>query len=119
MNQVNSVAATTMTLTRFSQLVAAYGGENQHWPLEEQIAAAQLLETSAQARQLQQAAVNLDNLLNQVTTVPPSSKLRNRILSAIQPAEQSSLDIWQWLSELLLGTTFGEHIWRVSCSKRL
>ena len=61
---------------------------------------------------MQQAAVNLDNLLNQVTTVPPSSKLRNRILSAIQPAEQSSLDIWQWLSELLLGTTFGEHIWR-------
>ena len=112
MNQANSVAATAMTLTRFSQLVAAYGGDSQHWPLEEQIAAAQLLEISAEARQLQQAAMNLDELLNQVSTVPPSVKLRNRILAAIPPPKQPDFDIWQWLSELLFSTTFSEHIWR-------
>ena len=112
MNPANSVATTAMTLNRFSQLVAAYGGESQRWPLEEQIAAAQLLKTSAEARQLQQAAMNLDKLLNQVTTVPPSLKLRHQILAAIPPPKQPDLDIWQWLSELLLGTTLGEHIWR-------
>ena len=112
MNPANSATTTAMTLNRFSQLVAAYGGESQRWPLEEQVAAAQLLKTSAEARQLQQAALNLDKLLNQVTAVPPSLKLRHRILAAIPPPKQPDLDIWQWLSELLLGTTLGEHIWR-------
>ncbi|BAP56189.1 hypothetical protein THII_1892 [Thioploca ingrica] len=112
MNQANPVADTAMTMTRFSQLVAAYGGHTNHWPLEEQVAAAQLLETSAEARHLRQAAVSLDDLLDQVATVPPSLKLRNRILAAIQPPEQPLLDIGQWLSQLLLGTTSHEHIWR-------
>lgn len=112
MNQANPVANTAMTMTRFSQLVAAYGGHPQRWPLEEQVAAAQLLETSAEARQLRQAAMSLDDLLDQVTTVPPSLKLRNRIFAAIQPPDQPLLDIGQWLSQLLLGTTFREHIWR-------
>jgi len=61
---------------------------------------------------LWQAAVSLDDLLDQVATVPPSLKLRNRILAAIQPPEQPLLDIGQWLSQLLLGTTSHEHIWR-------
>lgn len=112
MNPANSATTTAMTLNRFSQLVAAYGGESQRWPLEEQVAAAQLLKTSAEARQLQQAAMNLDKLLNQVNTVPPSLKLRNQILAAMPPPKQPDFDIWQWLSELLLGTTLREHIWR-------
>jgi hypothetical protein len=112
MNPANSATTTAMTLNRFSQLVAAYGGESQHWPLEEQVAAAQLLKISAEARQLQQAALNLDKLLNQVNTVPPSLKLRNQILAAMPPPKQPDFDIWQWLSELLLGTTLREHIWR-------
>lgn len=112
MNQANPVADTAMTMTRFSQLVAAYGGHTNRWPLEEQVAAAQLLETSAEARHLRQAAMSLDDLLDQVTTVPPSLKLRNRIFAAIQPPDQPLLDIGQWLSQLLLGTTSHEHIWR-------
>lgn len=112
MNQANSVADTAMTMTRFSQLVAAYGGHTKRWPVEEQVAAVQLLETSAEARQLRQAAVNLDDLLDQVAIVPPPLKLCNRILAAIQPPEQPLLNIGQWLSQLLLGTTSREHIWR-------
>ena len=70
------------------------------------------MKTSAEAHHLQQAAVSLDDLLDQVTTVPLSLKLRNRIFAAIQPPDQPLLDIGQWLSQLLLGTTFREHIWR-------
>ena len=112
MNQTNPVADTDITLTRFSQLVATYGSHTKRWPLEEQVTAAQLLETSAEARLLQQAAVSLDDLLDRVTITPPSPQLRHRILTTVESHNQPSLAIGQWLSQLLLGTTFREHIWR-------
>lgn len=112
MNQANPVADTDMTLTRLSQLVAAYGSHTKRWPLEEQVAAVQLLETSAQARQVRQAAIRLDDLLDQVAIAPPSSQLRHRILAAIASPNQPALAMGQWLSQLWFGTTFREHIWR-------
>ncbi len=114
MNQKNPIVDTNtnMTLTRLSQLVMAYGSHPKRWPLEEQITAAQLLETSAEARLLQQAAVSLDDLLDRVTVTPPSPQLRHRILATMESHNQPSLAMGQWLSQLLLGTTFREHIWR-------
>ncbi len=113
MNSTKQIPQTQMTIARFSQLVAAYGSKIPHWPSAEQAAAKQLLETSSEAYRMQQAAVRLDNLLDRVLISPPSPQLRNRIIKAIPLNTPSpSFDTWQWLTQLLMGTTFHEHVWR-------
>ncbi len=110
MNKKNQT--TTMTIERFSQLLEAYGGNAKRWPIEEQLAALNLLEQSVEARRLQQSSLTLDRLLNSVQISPPSRMLQERILAQVQPLTSQAQDVWQWFIQLIVGTTPSEHFWR-------
>jgi hypothetical protein len=112
MTENNNTQKKMMTTERFSQLLDAYGGDTKRWPIEERAAALQLLEQSNDARHLQQSALILDGLLDSVPILPPSTALRERILAQIHPFTSQTQDAWQWLIQLIIGTTPGEHIWR-------
>lgn len=110
MNKKNQT--TTMTIERFSQLLEAYGGNAKRWPIEEQLAALNLLQQSVEARRLQQSSLTLDRLLNSVQISPPSRMLQERILAQVQPLTSQAQDVWQWFIQLIVGTTPSEHFWR-------
>ncbi|MFK5969791.1 MAG: hypothetical protein QM487_06685 [Candidatus Marithrix sp.] len=95
-----------ITHQRFSQLLDTYGGNSNRWPIEERATALKLLQESAEAYRLQQAALNLDNLLDNVTTSSPTAMLRQRILD--QHYKEPLQDAWQWL----MGTSVREHFLR-------
>jgi len=99
-----------MDESQFARIIAIYGGEIQHFPEEYQAAARQLLARSHTARQTQQTALTLDNLLNTVKIPPPSPLLRQRILRATRAA--TSPDIWQRLWQWTIGSTPTEYLWR-------
>jgi hypothetical protein len=99
-----------MDESQFAGIVAIYGGEIQHFPEESQAAARQLLAHSHTARQIQQTALKLDNLLDTVKIPPPSPLLRQRILRATRAA--TSPDIWQRLWQWAIGSTPTEYLWR-------
>lgn len=84
-----------ITLTRFSEIVDAYGADPDGWPLEDRVAALDLLAHSAEARALTHAAGNLDSLLDAAPLImPPRSvtePLGARILARIPAAEILSL----------------------------
>lgn len=96
----------------FAHLLESYGAEVKRWPQEYQIAARQLLDSSETARQLQQAALALDNLLDTVQIPPPSPWLRQRILASVQRTTTATQDIWQRFLQWIIGTTPLEHLWR-------
>jgi hypothetical protein len=98
-----------MDEAELARLVAIYGGEIPRFPEEYQAAARHLLAHSNTARQIQQTALNLDNLLDTVKIPPPSSLLRQRILRA---ARAATPDIWQRLWQWAIGTTPTEYLWR-------
>lgn len=112
MKKNNHTHQIMMTIERFSQLLDAYGGDAKRWPTEERATALQLLEQSNEARQLQQSALTLDNLLDSVPISSSSTMLRKRILAKIHPMTSQTQDAWQWLVQLMIGTTPREHIWR-------
>ena len=99
-----------ITNQRFSQLLDSYGGNSNHWPIEERAAALKLLQESAEAYSLQQAALNLDNLLDSVPILSPTAMLRQRILA--QHYKEPVQDAWQWFVQWLMGTSIREHFLR-------
>jgi hypothetical protein len=74
--------ATTVTLERLAELVAAYGAAPERWPEVERVAAERLIVQSAAARALRDAAAALDRLLDAAPSAPPSGALAARVLAA-------------------------------------
>ncbi len=99
-----------ITQQRFSQLLDIYGGNSNRWPIEERAAALKFLKESTEAYRLQQAALNLDNLLDSIPTASPTAMLRQRILA--QHYTEPVQDAWQWFVQWFIGTTVREHFLR-------
>jgi len=99
-----------MNESEFAAIVAVYGGELQHFPAKYRIAAEQLLARSEVARQRQQTALTLDNLLDTVKIAPAPPSLRQRILRAARTAPPP--DIWQRLWQWTVGNTPNDYLWR-------
>jgi len=112
MNRLKPTTQSRMTIERFSQVVETYGGEAKRWPQAERPLAQQLLSDSAEARHLQQAALRLDHLLDQVPVTPPTLALQQRILNQIRRHPEPLQDAWQWFMQWLFGTTFRDHLLR-------
>lgn len=96
-----------MNMQRFSEILMAYGGNPQHWALHEREAALQFLSNSSEAQQLQQEALQLDQLLNAAPMPQLSAALQKRIFKATQPSVFQS--IFEWFSfkqPLKLATAF-------------
>lgn len=74
---------TTMDLTRFSELLDAYGADPRRWPAAERSAAQDLLAGCAQALELQRKAALLDEALDQYLPAPPAPALRQKLLGAV------------------------------------
>ena len=100
-----------MKLERFADLVAAYGGQPQHWSITERDAALQLLKESSQAQQLQEEALQLDALLDCLPDVQPTENLTARILADL-PIQRLDRELWQWLAQWLWGDGWSQHVWR-------
>lgn len=90
---------TTMDLTRFSELLDAYGADPRRWPAAERSAAQDLLAGSAQALELQRKAALLDEALDQYLPAPPAAALRQKLLGAVplsRPGWRDALaDFWR------------------------
>lgn len=98
-----------MELERLKQIIDAYGGNPQRWPLAERQTAQALLDISPTARQWQQEALQLDTLLDHIAEALPPARLKNHILASIASQE---MDIWQWFAQWLWGSTLIQHLWR-------
>jgi hypothetical protein len=61
-----------MTLTRLSELLDAYGADPDRWPLEDRVAALELMARSAEARTLARRAGALDTMLDAAPLAMPS-----------------------------------------------
>ncbi len=82
-----------ITLLRFSELLDTYGADPERWPLEDRVAATDLLARSSEARALARRAAEIDALLDSAPLTVPSAgraeSLTARIaaaLPAVQPA---------------------------------
>jgi hypothetical protein len=80
-----------ITLTRLSEIVDAYGADPDCWPLEDRMAALDLMARSAEARALADEAAKMDSLLDAVPLMlPPRStteSLAARIVARIPAAD--------------------------------
>ncbi len=81
---------TTLSCARLSEILDAYGADPARWPAPERAAAQALLASSAEARQLAQAAQALDQLLNRWQPQPAESTLTTRVLAEIARQPQPS-----------------------------
>ncbi len=71
---------TPMTLTRFSELLDAYGAHVAQWPEEERAAAERFVQADAEAATLFARAQELDGLLDRYEVADVSPRLRARVL---------------------------------------
>lgn len=94
-----------ITLTRLTEILDAYGADPDCWPLEDRVAALELMAQSAEARALAHGAGNLDALLDAAPlTLPPrpvTEALAARITARIPAAEILTLSRpakvnWGW-----------------------
>jgi hypothetical protein len=69
-----------MPLSRLQELLDAYGGEPQRWPQHERALAVSLVQSDPRAAELQQAALQLDQQLEQFEVSEPSAQLQARVL---------------------------------------
>lgn len=80
-----------ITLSRLSEILDAYGADPDCWPLEDRVAALELLAQSAEARALAHSAGNLDALLDAAPlSLPPrpiADALTARIVAQLPGAE--------------------------------
>jgi len=87
---------TEIGLDRLAVLVDAYGGRSENWPEEERQGACCLLERSAEANRLRDAALELDRWLDGAPMVEPSAVLVRRIMDTV-----SDRTTWlDWVSRL-------------------
>lgn len=95
-----------MDMTRFEQLLAAYGANPSRWPHDERDAAQHLLATSSAARATHEEASRLDSVLARAGAVSVPQDLAARILaqaSAHGPSPGAAPARWTWLRELWPG----------------
>jgi hypothetical protein len=71
-----------MELTRFGELLDAYGGDPRRWPEAEREAALALLGASPVARAQQQAAARVDAGLDAYMVTAPSALLRAALIAS-------------------------------------
>lgn len=94
-----------ITLSRFSELVEAYGADPDRWPLEDRLAALELMAHSAEARSLAHRAGDLDALLDiaplsvpaRVSAEVLAARIVDRISSPnIVPLARKAKASWGW-----------------------
>lgn len=100
-----------MELSRFAQLLAAYGSHPQRWPEAERAAAEQLLRRSVEAQRLQAEERALDSLLDAAPMPQVPAQLAQRIVKNAHQ-RKSVGDSVQWLLDWLWGHSQIEHWWR-------
>jgi len=122
-----------MTLQRLSEIVEAYGAAPHRWPADERAAALAFVSDHAAARQLVDAANELDRMLDAAPAAAPASAdlvarimaARPRAVAVIAAAHQSKDGFWKSLiseiwpygspafpagalaASIMLGVTFG------------
>jgi hypothetical protein len=69
-----------MPLSRLAELLDAYGANPERWPQHERGLAVSLLQSDPRAVELQQAALLLDQQLEQFEVSEPSAQLQARVL---------------------------------------
>jgi hypothetical protein len=69
-----------LELSRFAQLLDAYGGDPDHWPEAERAAASALLEREPKARALCDEALAFDAVLDHAVLPEAPAHLRARVL---------------------------------------
>jgi hypothetical protein len=96
-----------MNLARLENLVAAYGGDPQRWPVAERGAALALVERSAEARERVAEARRLDRALDAATNVIVDELSIARVTARIQRhlSEPRAVGGGSWLSLLLDAVT--------------
>lgn len=107
-----------MNLTRFEELLAAYGADPARWPHAERAEAEHLRATSPDARALHDEAARLDSVLSRASAVSAPADLAARILAQAPAAatpegrtqsvpapapSRGSPARWNWLRELWPG----------------
>jgi hypothetical protein len=98
-----------MDLSRFREIVEAYGADPVRWPPAERAAAEVLLSRSSEAVALRDEAAQLDAALSRLGIAAVSPGLAERVLNTA-PAEPPPARSWlsDWLAELWPG----EPAWR-------
>lgn len=95
----DSNSSFSMDLSRFTQIVSAYGGQPKYWPVEEREAAAAFMENSEQAQALVKLEQNLDAQL--ATYLPGRAdvrELKSGIIASIEKDAMSILDtVLDWI----------------------
>jgi hypothetical protein len=86
------------SLQRFIEVLDAYGGDQNRWPVEEREQLLLLLAKNSQAQRMLEEAVKLDTMLNQFTVAEPGQEVRDRAIDAI-PFGKSGLTerLLDWL----------------------
>lgn len=75
----------SMSLTRFTEILDAYGANEQRWPIVERDLALQLLQSSEAARALQVQAAELDQGLDSWVLAAPSANLQAQVIASFVP----------------------------------
>jgi hypothetical protein len=99
-----------MNLERLTQIIDAYGANPEHWHIAEHDDAIKFLTNSTEAQKIQQQTLLLDNILDELPEITPTSALRTRILTTVTASKE--IDILLYLKKLIFGTTFNQHILR-------
>jgi anti-sigma-K factor RskA len=86
-----------MTQERLRAVIESYGTSAARWPEAERAAAAALLAASAEARTLVTEAAPLDELLDAVPAITPTSAMRAAILAGAPRAKARWGDGWRGL----------------------
>jgi anti-sigma-K factor RskA len=84
-----------MTLERLRAVIESYGANATRWPETERAAAAALLAESAEARAVATDAAPLDELLDAVPAVAPTSAMRAAILAGAPRAKARRGEGWR------------------------
>jgi len=76
---MNDESHNQMDLARFQELVDTHGGDADYWPEAQREQALQFINSSPDAVRIQQQAIHLDMLLQQVDAIEPSTALRRAV----------------------------------------
>lgn len=89
-----------MTPERFAELAQAYGGNMERWPSGERDAARAHAATSFEARDMLEAAAQLDSMLAGWTVPAPGAALAGRIAATLAQRHARRNRVRLWLSSL-------------------
>ena len=93
----------TMTLTRFEELVSAYGSDPKRWPEAERVDALTLLERAPELRERMREAQTLDAILDRMPSDVPAAAMARATASiergmsgSRKPAQNKAFGLWSW-----------------------